>query len=574
MGFTPTEEQALAVKYAVARTDLAIKALAGTGKTSTLRLIAEALPEKSIQYVAFNKSIVTDATGSFPRNVVCSTAHALAMQAIGKNYRHRLDAPRMRPTDLAKALGLTPLRLSVDGKDKTLAAGFLAGLVKRAVENFCQTADREIGQQHVPYVDGIDQPYSDDRRGFYNNGKVRDHVGPALLAYWRDVARKDGTLPFSHGCYLKLWQLSDPTINADVILYDEAQDANPCMLSIVAQQAGKAQLIYVGDDYQQIYAWNGAVNALGSVHGEVAYLTQSFRFGDEVARAANHVLSMLGAEVTVKGTPTLPSVVGTIEQPKVILCRTNAVATREALTALKNGRSVALVGGAKDIVWFAEAAESLMAKGFCSHPDLSAFDSWGEVNAYVTDDPSGSDLKLMVDLVNDFGARELIEGLSRCTDEKRADLVISTAHKAKGREWDEVALAGDFPDPDKREPSDEELRLLYVAVTRAKLMLDIRAVKLMKDFQIAPDDGDDMPVAVSPGVDSDDTPEVEVSTPSGEGQAALPVGPASTGVDNPAPVPPIRPLGGDPHSRWERFWKEWDEYRAALAVWKQQEVKA
>jgi hypothetical protein len=59
------------------------------------------------------------------------------------------------------------------------------------------------------------------------------------------------------------------------------------------------------------------------------------------------------------------------------------------------------------------------------------------------------------------------------------DVFVSTAHKAKGLEWDRVRIGGDFkgpqPDPDTGEPvmpAPEELRLAYVAVTRAQKELD------------------------------------------------------------------------------------------------------
>ena len=57
---------------------------------------------------------------------------------------------------------------------------------------------------------------------------------------------------------------------------------------------------------------------------------------------------------------------------------------------------------------------------------------------------------------------------------------FTTAHRAKGREWDQVLIAGDFPKPDMDEeslewklPDEEELNLIYVAVTRAIKGLDL-----------------------------------------------------------------------------------------------------
>jgi superfamily I DNA/RNA helicase len=66
-----------------------------------------------------------------------------------------------------------------------------------------------------------------------------------------------------------------------------------------------------------------------------------------------------------------------------------------------------------------------------------------------------------------------------------ADRVLSTAHKAKGLEWERVRLADDFPGLDELgaadregvplltpEERDQELHLLYVAATRARRGLE------------------------------------------------------------------------------------------------------
>ncbi|PTT89088.1 hypothetical protein DBR42_08500, partial [Pelomonas sp. HMWF004] len=58
--------------------------------------------------------------------------------------------------------------------------------------------------------------------------------------------------------------------------------------------------------------------------------------------------------------------------------------------------------------------------------------------------------------------------------EDQAAITLTTGHRAKGLEWEQVSLADDFielPPEDDFDP--EEINLLYVAVTRA-----IRCVKL------------------------------------------------------------------------------------------------
>lgn len=81
----PTAEQAAIVEAARSQKDLVIQAGAGTGKTSTLKMVARALGRRPAIYVAYNKAIATEAAAGFPEHVMCRTAHSLAFQAIGKN---------------------------------------------------------------------------------------------------------------------------------------------------------------------------------------------------------------------------------------------------------------------------------------------------------------------------------------------------------------------------------------------------------------------------------------------------------------------------------------------------------
>jgi hypothetical protein len=486
MSYPPTDEQRAAMEIAATGASCVIQALAGSGKTSTLRMIAEAQPGRRYQFVAFNKAIVSDVQGSFPSNVACSTAHSLAYRNIGTKYAHRLKQGRMRSDEIARRLRVDRLEFNVLGTKKVLAAGFLGGLIKRSVDLFCQTDDPEPTTAHVPFVPGLDEPRiipADSPGGMpiVINRKGPNHAAltlalePAMKRYWADVMDVNGVLPYSHGCYLKQWELDDPIISTDTILFDEGQDASPVMLSIVSQQ--DAQLILVGDSYQSIYGWTGAIDALERADPEAprTWLTRSFRFGPEIAEQANVVLASLGAPVSVEGSGPAGTV-GPLESPDTILFRTNAKAVATALQELRAGKRVALVGGAEDVVAFARAAEQLKDSGRCYHPELQCFTSWGEVQDYVSFDPNGSELKLLVDLVDEFGADVIQAEMQRCTDEARAEVVLSTAHKSKGREWAGVQLAGDFPDPENREVSDEDKRLLYVAATRAKLALDVESV--------------------------------------------------------------------------------------------------
>lgn len=487
MTFTPTSEQEQALAMFMFGDNLAVEAGAGTGKTATLNLMAESTSKRG-QYLAFNRAIVEEARERMPHNVQASTAHGLAMKQVGRQYRHRLDGKRQRASDVARFLDLRPFVVSFGSQRKVLQAEYLASYVQRAITLFCQTADEIPGVAHFPYIDGIDVPDANGRRGWTNNHAVRMACLDALTMAWADLRATNGRLRFRHEHYLKLWQLSRPVIPADFILFDEAQDASPVMLDVVARQ-DHAQLVFVGDSQQQIYEFTGAVNALAKVPaGQRTFLTQSFRFGPAIAGVANVLLEQIGAKLRLVGSPGMDSTLATLDRPGCVLTRTNATAVEHVLAAQRAGQQVHLVGGGTEVLAFAEAAEQLQAGKRTSHPELACFETWGEVQGYVEYDPQGSELALLVSLVDSYGVPTIKQALGGSIPEVVADVVVSTAHKSKGREWPTVMLAEDFPDPNasfevmmEPELALPELRLLYVAVTRARNVLDVTRCPLFAD---------------------------------------------------------------------------------------------
>lgn len=479
---TPTPEQAHAVDVASAGADMVVEALAGTGKTTTLVSMARSRPRTTGLYLAFNRAIVDEASAKFPSVVTCRTAHALAIRSVGDPYRRRLNGPRMKSGTIAKILDIEGFRVATPSGSRWISAGFLAGLLMRSLRSFCLSADAAPNRYHVP----IPRLAREDPDLFAAYGQMRDALAPKLGPAWADITNPDGRLPFDLNCVLKLYQLRCLAGDAarlpyDVIMFDEAQDANAVMRSIVELQT-HAQRVWVGDTFQQINGWNGAINALAEVtvpSDRRVHLTRSFRFGPEIAEAANVVLSALGAPFPIVGSGRA-GVVAPIENPEIVLSRTNAAAVGAALDLLEEGRRPHIVGGAADIVSFCEGALALMEGGSTWHPELVCFDSWGDVLAYAANDELGGDLAFTVRLIVDHGAQLIIDVLRNQPKEADADRILSTAHKSKGREWGSVALAGDYPtNPTVEDP--EELRLLYVAATRAQAALDVGRVPLIAE---------------------------------------------------------------------------------------------
>jgi len=468
-GLTPTGEQQAIIDACVGGGDLVVEAGAGTGKTSTLRMVASAMPGRRGLYVAFNKVTADEAKRSFPASIDCRTAHSLAYRATSDGLKARLNGPRVPADRSAEVLRiLEPLRVHAE---LLLNPGTQARLAIEAVGQFCYSADREVGAHHVKVPKGLSE--REERL-------LREAVLPYARAAWEDVCSPRGQLHFAHDHYLKQWALTNPRLKADYVLLDEAQDSNPVIAHLVQSQQN-AQRIAVGDSNQAIYSWRGAVDALATWPAQQRLqLTTSWRFGPAVAAEANKWLALLGAPMRLTGSGPASRVVdGGLEHPKALLCRTNGEAIRRAMLALANNRRPALAGGGAAIKSMAEAAITLQKGKGCSHPELLAFTSWDQLRQYVNTEKSAGELRTFVRLIDSHGPQEILKAVGQLVSERGADVTISTAHKAKGREWDTVAVCDDFDEPKPDEatglvapPRREDQMLAYVTVTRAKKTLD------------------------------------------------------------------------------------------------------
>src|SRR5580693_4167823 len=153
----PTDEQAAIIGAARTGGDLVVVAGAGSGKTSTQRMIGRALAPRRGFYIAYNKAIATDAKGTFPPNVNCSTAHSLAFRAVGFKFQSRLTDSRVPSWRVAEMLGMSGILLDEDD-DKgerftraSLEPKHLATIAGDTVQNFCWSADEFISLEHVPW---------------------------------------------------------------------------------------------------------------------------------------------------------------------------------------------------------------------------------------------------------------------------------------------------------------------------------------------------------------------------------------------------------------------------------------
>ena len=143
-----------------------INAFAGTGKTSTLKLIANEHQNKKILYLAFNSAIKNEAQGLFPRNTTISTTHGLAYSAIKNNTNIDLSSLiNYRAIDISKRFKITYTKAITSLK---------------IFEAFCNNAKEEISKDDLEH-------------------KTAQFMFDAMC---------DGTMKPTHSFYLKYYFLS------------------------------------------------------------------------------------------------------------------------------------------------------------------------------------------------------------------------------------------------------------------------------------------------------------------------------------------------------------------------------
>lgn len=442
-----------------------IAAGAGCGKTSTLVAYGERWALRGL-YLAFNKAIADEARRKFPKNIHTTTAHGLAYRALRVGRREVVAKLRHEHLNDYRDL-LRPVPGMREGQVRTA--------VLATIDNFLIDAGRRLNGDHCPISDPV------------RSNAIRAIAKP-ILEQLLNFEHHDR--PITHDVYLKAFELRQRIDDSFAyIMVDEAQDLNPVLIAIALK--AKRPLLVVGDSYQSIYRFRGAVDAMEQFEADPLPLSQSWRFGESVAQLANRILQSHSRrpKFRLTGNPALKTEIVRyggrldISLGTCILARTNA---RLFMSLAPLARPFHLVGGFRDLERQITSAWALRCGRVRDVVDqaVARFATWAHLDAAAEcGDGEARRWRMIVETyADDLPAIVARLGALHRDKEHEAQIVVSTAHKAKGREFDDVLVLDDFPlpsglrdrqqkKPELRTEIDQEINLLYVACTRARRRL-------------------------------------------------------------------------------------------------------
>lgn len=470
----PTWEQAEIRDGDYSRPGLTVvNAYAGTGKTSTLRMICEANPVKRFLYICYNKALQLEAKEKFPRNVECRTTHSLAYGNMFARFGEKMRKFELRPEEISRKLKI--------GRRVGVA-------VRDALRSFLQRPGDQFALTDIP-------------ERMLKSVSVDEVLGQAARL-WKMACDPGDDAPMPHDGYLKLWVATHPRVWQDAILGDEAQDISPVVEAFMLEQAEQKPAVLCGDKFQAIYSWRGAVNAMERATRQATALrklTKAFRLRQEAAELATLITAFGGDDTDIEAGNEGPF--GARGGPPCVLARTNAGLLAEAFDILADGGEPHFIGTKPEQSYDPSALydfeeildiDRLRRGEPARTPYIMLFESFSQL-AESADPQQGAgdrDLALAFTLVKEHGdkLRGMVDEMRHsAVSEGDATVCLSTVHKAKGLEWDKVRMLDDFPSLDdvsvmreggipgkpgvkarKKQNWREELNILYVGATRAR----------------------------------------------------------------------------------------------------------
>ena len=492
MFFTPTPEQQLIYDAAVQTKDnLIVQALAGAAKTSTIVGIAERVRGYPLLAVCFNKRIADEMTERLPQHCAARTLNSIGHSAWGQHTGKRLVVEKGKMGDILKSLDLSSAE-----KDAAM----------ESFSDVVQLASRAKLFGYVP------EGRYDEALHMISREELQDVLAeieyePIAWSLLDQMLMKsitmayNGVIDYDDQLYMTtLFGAQLPRFRLTLI--DEAQDLSPLNHQMIAHLVGDRRIIAVGDAYQSIYGFRGAVSDGMSVlrrrfQMKEFKLSISFRCPKEIIlKARSRAPYMQWAEDAIDGEVREllrddrgPVTWGPNLLPRscAVICRNNAPIFSLGLKLIRAGRSVTIRGMdiSKRLI---KILNEFGDHGMPRDELLDHLNRWrvskiaeGKLSEETVEDRYAC-LKVFAETGENLGGA--IAHAERLFA-SAGPIELLSGHKSKGLEWDHVFHLDPWRVPSKfakgTEELEQEANLEYVITTRAKKSLTLID---LEDFDI------------------------------------------------------------------------------------------
>lgn len=338
------------------------------------------------------------------------------------------------------------------------------------------------------------------------------HLAKVLWSAMIDYTQPLFKLDESGG--MKLIYLTVNKLKYSVIIWDEAQDIPDIHFGVMKKFEKQTCHILFGDDYQTINLWRNGMNGKFNKIPSIASLPKTYRFGDKLSGFANSLMMVMDEkhikdyEISMIGNEnkhTFPvSYTNLIDihlptqKPILYLARTNGTIL---CTLLKFGKHIQqthqikckFTEKKKDSATFLKNLQELVNIKFrnarYNYPSIWRGKTWYEIESDYEQDLLTDDQKDIVEfVVRSNGSpstylkiQEIIQG----NDKKKGIFELSTVHKKKGCENDIVILADDFLNIRPKSNDFEEYCIFNTAITRAMSVLYYPYIYDIRKYQYA-----------------------------------------------------------------------------------------
>lgn len=452
---------------------LLVDAKAGSGKTTTIEKTMR-FSSGSNLYLAFNKSVVEEAK---VRVGSCADVRTLNSLGFGVFRRHRPKAELNSRKTLDALKQIMPAEQFEEFGYRLSRA---IGLAKSNALDIDSPATPEQFKQIIESYD-LEVPFE----------RLDEYSFLACEAFQR-AQRNTAELDFDDQIYVPLredWRLR----YYSNVFVDEAQDLNPLQHLLLRRMSSEgSRIIAVGDRHQAIYGFRGALtNSMELLKQQFGArelpLSISYRCSKSVIREAQKLCPDIqhrdGApDGKVSWQSEIEPDIGESQNDPLywsddwlILSRNNAPLFRAVLVYVRAKRPCRVLSNALETL--SSFIRSLKAT---TGSELEA-----KLDRWFSKEREGaasnrSKLAMLTDkyetvrlLAREFKLVAEIHQLLDRLATSRSGTMFSTIHKAKGLEADHVYLLRPdlCPSPFATTPEQrqQELNLLYVAITRAKL---------------------------------------------------------------------------------------------------------